>query len=937
MHSAGTYDNDAFDLTTYVFDSDSLVSWATDNTSDSAATNVGDSYASYVHSHSTDHADDHHTTTLHEEGTYDNNGFDLNCYVYDESTQSHTNDHSWGDSLYSAPDSTTSANYDNHSYATTTFDLHAEGTYNDQTGLSLSSYSSTNQSSSLNTSHSYNGSAGTDWSNSSVTDSTSSSTSLLHADGTVDNGIVALASYVSDNTNGWDNSSQYNSSSAGTSFASTNHDWSSYHYHLEGSGTTGNWTENDSGGYYNTSTGADPSSGTWSYYTSGTTPISFVFQGVPLELDGPVFSFNVPGVTLPTRFELPGVVLITPSAEFPSSIYSGPVTPPPINLDLLIPAAANHNTLPQVAPNSSVGSNPSGIHGTGRAADAARQFTQRVDASLTAAPNVPTLTESVLRSAQLSSQFSVSQAQANLGNLQPSSLDKIAEMWAEAKKFTYDMGVLFLNGATFGTITPLREEAGKVGEEYGDATYWTVNIIGGVVAVVIVVGAAILTEGATVAPMLTGAVVGAGIDALYQTAGNIDKYGFSGFDHWTYDYVQMAGAAVIGAYVAGIAMIPGANVVLGAYALSQAPGAVMGTIDNFRNGNYVTGSLDIVMTLLPLASKGNARAANRAGTGTRPRPNRAVSSSSAVRPGRASRSPAPQPPRAGSNLQRPGQQNFTERSGRMQCPDGQCFRAGTPVLTLDGRRPIEEICDGDKVWSFDLVSQRWSVRSVVEVYELDYEGKIVTVGIDGEEIDSTAHHPYWVVKGMMLNHRPVPIHAPEHLHVKSPGRWVDATDLQIGDILLLRSGRQVPVTNLAIQHMAVKVYNFHVAELHCYAVGKCDVLVHNAKKYPKGSKRDRAGQRTEEGKNAAQTNRKPGKGADGRGDSSKKRQIGSKKKAAQTKREQLQRAREAEAVKRYNDLGEDARKLIEKNVNGREEAIKKILEGLIRDNWRPPG
>ena len=59
------------------------------------------------------------------------------------------------------------------------------------------------------------------------------------------------------------------------------------------------------------------------------------------------------------------------------------------------------------------------------------------------------------------------------------------------------------------------------------------------------------------------------------------------------------------------------------------------------------------------------------------------------------------------------------------------------------------------------------------------------------------------------------------------GRWVYAGDLRVGDELLARDGRTRQVE--AIQHTPFKdkVYNFHVAELETYAVGKESVLVHN--------------------------------------------------------------------------------------------------------------
>ena len=60
------------------------------------------------------------------------------------------------------------------------------------------------------------------------------------------------------------------------------------------------------------------------------------------------------------------------------------------------------------------------------------------------------------------------------------------------------------------------------------------------------------------------------------------------------------------------------------------------------------------------------------------------------------------------------------------------------------------------------------------------------------------------------------------------GRWVDACDLLVGDVLLLKDRGPTQVTAVALRPAAEPVYNFHVDELHCYAVGHSHVLVHNS-------------------------------------------------------------------------------------------------------------
>jgi hypothetical protein len=65
-----------------------------------------------------------------------------------------------------------------------------------------------------------------------------------------------------------------------------------------------------------------------------------------------------------------------------------------------------------------------------------------------------------------------------------------------------------------------------------------------------------------------------------------------------------------------------------------------------------------------------------------------------------------------------------------------------------------------------------------------------------------------------------------------PGRWVNAIDLRVGDILFTRDGRRVPVTKVSVRHVQTKVYNLQVAELENYTVGHSGILVHNTSGVP---------------------------------------------------------------------------------------------------------
>ncbi len=157
-----------------------------------------------------------------------------------------------------------------------------------------------------------------------------------------------------------------------------------------------------------------------------------------------------------------------------------------------------------------------------------------------------------------------------------------------------------------------------------------------------------------------------------------------------------------------------------------------------------------------------------------------------------------------------------------------CFPADTWVSAENGLRPIQSMRAGEKVWAYDLVADTWALRRIVETYEHEYEGDLIELTIAGEIVEATGNHPFWVVDGEGLDRRSRPEHVPAAPpDARAPGRWVDAAGLTTGDVLLLQSGLRTPVTAVLARQIRQPVYNFQVEELHTYAVGKCQVLVHN--------------------------------------------------------------------------------------------------------------
>ena len=135
-----------------------------------------------------------------------------------------------------------------------------------------------------------------------------------------------------------------------------------------------------------------------------------------------------------------------------------------------------------------------------------------------------------------------------------------------------------------------------------------------------------------------------------------------------------------------------------------------------------------------------------------------------------------------------------------------CFVEGTPVLTEHGKVPIELLSPGDMVWSENPQTGEFGFKPIVKVFE-NHTSVLVSVITETQEIITTKEHPFWVL-GV---------------------GWIDASDLQVGDLLKLSNGSSSRVIGINITYLdaPVSVYNFEVEDWHTYFVGDDPILVHN--------------------------------------------------------------------------------------------------------------
>jgi hypothetical protein len=138
-----------------------------------------------------------------------------------------------------------------------------------------------------------------------------------------------------------------------------------------------------------------------------------------------------------------------------------------------------------------------------------------------------------------------------------------------------------------------------------------------------------------------------------------------------------------------------------------------------------------------------------------------------------------------------------------------CFAAGTPLLTPDGDKPVEQFQPGDWILTApeDDPNGPLEAKQVEEVF--DSHSRLLHVQVNGQVIRTTAEHPFWV-----------------------RGRgWTDAKDLMAGDWLRSHDERWVRVTGVVDSGEMAPVYNLRVADYHTYFVGRRDwgfsVWAHN--------------------------------------------------------------------------------------------------------------
>ncbi|MEZ4709784.1 MAG: polymorphic toxin-type HINT domain-containing protein [Caldilineaceae bacterium] len=152
------------------------------------------------------------------------------------------------------------------------------------------------------------------------------------------------------------------------------------------------------------------------------------------------------------------------------------------------------------------------------------------------------------------------------------------------------------------------------------------------------------------------------------------------------------------------------------------------------------------------------------------------------------------------------------------------FDEDTPVATADGPIPIAEIDIGDQVLAYDEATGATAYYTVTATMS-HMDPVVVTLTIDGEQIETTPEHPFYAA-----------VSAPWLAVGQTAWRWTPAAELEAGDRVYQSDGTTGVVQALVVEAAPQLMYNMTVAQAHTYAVGDGQWVVHNSCNWLRGGK-----------------------------------------------------------------------------------------------------
>lgn len=130
-------------------------------------------------------------------------------------------------------------------------------------------------------------------------------------------------------------------------------------------------------------------------------------------------------------------------------------------------------------------------------------------------------------------------------------------------------------------------------------------------------------------------------------------------------------------------------------------------------------------------------------------------------------------------------------------------------MAVGSLEAIQQVDPGDEVLAADPDTGAWQPRTVLAQWSAIDHGEMATIVLDdGSQVTATDHHRFWV---------------------DSSGAWVEAENLQPGDLLLTPDGVTTVTTVDLADPTSTLVWELTVETDHAFTVntGTTNVLVHN--------------------------------------------------------------------------------------------------------------
>lgn len=133
-----------------------------------------------------------------------------------------------------------------------------------------------------------------------------------------------------------------------------------------------------------------------------------------------------------------------------------------------------------------------------------------------------------------------------------------------------------------------------------------------------------------------------------------------------------------------------------------------------------------------------------------------------------------------------------------------CFSGSTEVWTETGRKEIQTINKGDKVWSYNFAKKIKELKPIAGIKNYIVAALFSLVMSSGDTLWATPSHPIYTTSG-----------------------YKEVAALTVGDTLWSYSGDYERVIGKTLIDTTLQVYDLTIGDNHNYYVGGAGVLVHN--------------------------------------------------------------------------------------------------------------